>query len=196
MDTKEEATISPLHHTTNVEVVTHRNNIPNDSFNLAYIIYFTLGTGFLLPWNTFITAVDYFHCLYPDRNVVRIFTVVFQSVSLLCLLLIVSCFRKFHAYIRINLGLGLFVVALLVVPLMDLLYIKGRSGLHYGLYVTVGVVGFSGMSNALVQGGLFGSAAELPKRYMQAVVSGASASGFALIFHISISILLYLCICP
>ncbi|KNA05382.1 hypothetical protein SOVF_190860 [Spinacia oleracea] len=168
MEAKEDASISLLHQTT---------NIPNDSFNLAYIIYFILGTGFLLPWNAFITAVDYFNYLYPDRSVNRIFAVVFQSVSLICLLLIVFVFRKFHAYVRINIGLGLYLVALLVVPLMDWFYIKGRSGVYEGFYVTVVVVGLSGVANALVQGGVIGSAAELPERYMQAVVSGTSASG-------------------
>lgn len=75
-------------------------------------------------------------------------------------------------------GLGLFVVSLLVVPLMDVFYIKGRSGLYNGFYVTVGALGLSGLADALVQGGLIGSAGELPERYMQAVVAGTAASGF------------------
>ncbi|XP_021742371.1 equilibrative nucleotide transporter 1-like [Chenopodium quinoa] len=176
MEAKEEATVSLLHHTTPTnngdDVITN-----HDSFNLAYIIYLILGTGMLLPWNAFITAVDYFNYLYPDRSIDRIFAVVYQSVSLLCLLLIVFCFRKFHAYVRINIGLGLFLIALLVVPLMDWFYIRGQSGLYDGFYVTIGVVGLSGVANALVQGSIIGSAAELPERYMQAVVSGTSASG-------------------
>uniref|UniRef100_A0A803LJ74 Uncharacterized protein n=1 Tax=Chenopodium quinoa TaxID=63459 RepID=A0A803LJ74_CHEQI len=131
MEAKEEANVSLLHHTTPTnngnDVITN-----HDSFNLAYIIYFILGTGMLLPWNAFITAVDYFNYLYPDRSIDRIFA--------------------------------------------------GQSGRYDGFYVTVGVVGLSGVANALVQGSIIGSAAELPDRYMQAVVAGTSASGVLVSF--------------
>ncbi|KAJ7953634.1 Equilibrative nucleotide transporter like [Quillaja saponaria] len=153
------------------------NKIPEDSFHFAYIIYFTLGLGFLLPWNAFITAVDYFSYLYPDSNVDRVFSVVYMLVGLFCLIIIILYCQKSNAYVRINLGLALFVVALLVVPVIDAVYIKGRIGLYDGFYVTVGAVGLSGLADALVQGGIIGSAGELPERYMQAVVAGTAASG-------------------
>lgn len=68
-------------------------------------------------------------------------------------------------------------MALLVVPVMDVTYIKGRVGLYDGFYVTVGAIGLSGLADALVQGGIIGSAGEMPERYMQAVVAGTAASG-------------------
>lgn len=151
--------------------------VPEDSFYFAYIIYFTLGAGFLLPWNAFITAVDYFDFLYPDQSVDRIFAVVYMLVALFCLIVIIFSTRKSDAVVRINTGLGLFVVALLVVPIVDVVYIKGRSGLYDGFYVTVAALGLSGLADALVQGGVIGSAGELPERYMQAVVAGTAASG-------------------
>ncbi|KAG6429588.1 hypothetical protein SASPL_107640 [Salvia splendens] len=55
--------------------------IPRDTFHLAYIIYFTLGAGYLLPWNAFITAVDYFSFLYPDASVDRVFAVVYVETE-------------------------------------------------------------------------------------------------------------------
>lgn len=155
---------------------------PKDTFHFAYIIYFTLGAGFLLPWNGFITAVDYFDYLYPDRSVDRVFAVAYMLVGLFSLLFIIFAARKSDAYVRINMGLGLFVVALLVVPIMDVVYIKGRSGLYDGFYVTVAALGLSGLADALVQGGLIGSAGELPERYMQAVVAGTAASGVLVSF--------------
>lgn len=60
---------------------------------------------------------------------------------------------------------------------MDVFYIKGRVGLYDGFYVTVAAIGLSGVGDALVQGGIIGSAGELPERYMQAVVAGTAASG-------------------
>ena len=36
---------------------------PVDRLRVGYLIFFTLGAGFLLPWNAYITAVDYFSYL-------------------------------------------------------------------------------------------------------------------------------------
>lgn len=157
---------------------TAAHKIPKDSFHFAYIIYFALGVGFLLPWNAFITAVDYFSYLYPDVSVDRCFAIVYMLVALICLLIIILFYaHKSRAYVRINIGLALFVVALLVVPVMDVVYIRGRVGLQSGFYVTCIAVGLSGMADALMQGGLIGAAGELPERYMQAVVAGTAGSG-------------------
>lgn len=155
--------------------------IPKDSYHFAYIIYFTLGAGFLLPWNAFITAVDYFSYLYPDVSVDRIFAVVYMVVALFCLLLIIAYTHKSDAFVRINIGMAIFIVGLLVVPIMDVVYIKGQTGLYSGFYVTVAAVGLSGLGDALVQGGVIGSAGEMPERYMQAVVAGTAASGMQIL---------------
>lgn len=154
-----------------------QEKVPKDSFNLAYIIYFTLGTGYLLPWNAFITAVDYFSYLYPEASVDRVFAVVYMVVGLLFLITIIGWAHKSSAFFRINLGLALFVLSLLTPPIMDLVYIKGRTGLSSGYYVTVAAVALAGIADALVQSGVIGSAGELPKRYMQATVAGTAASG-------------------
>lgn len=154
-----------------------KKKAPEDKFHLAYIIYFTLGFGYLLPWNAFITAVDYFSYLYPNSSVDRIFAVVYMLVGLFGLSIIILYRHKSHAYVRINLGLVLFVVSLLIVPLIDVFYVKGRVGFYYGFYFTAGAVGLSGVADALVQGSIVGSAGELPERYMQAVIAGTAASG-------------------
>ncbi|XAR65058.1 hypothetical protein NMG60_11009020 [Bertholletia excelsa] len=160
----------------------NQNKIPKDSFHLAYAMYFTLGAGYLLPWNAFITAVDYFSYLYPDASVDRIFAVVYMLVGLTCLLFIVAYAHKSDSYVRINVGLALFVVSLLIVPVMDVAYIKGRPGLYDGFYVTAAAVALSGIADALVQGSIIGAAGELPDRYMQAVVAGTAASGVLVSF--------------
>ncbi|XP_010471028.1 PREDICTED: equilibrative nucleotide transporter 1-like [Camelina sativa] len=151
---------------------------PSDSFHFAYIIYFTLGVGFLLPWNSFITAVDYFSYLYPSTAVDRIFAVVYFLVGLVCLSVIVVFYaHKSLATFRINLGLLLFVIALLVVPVLDLVYVKGQVGLYAGFDITSAALALSGLGDALMQGGLIGVAGEMPERYMQAVVAGTAGSG-------------------
>lgn len=153
------------------------SKVPKDSFHLAYIIYFTLGAGYLLPWNAFVTAVDYFSYLYPDASVDRVFAIAYMVVGLSCLLLIIAFEHKSSSFLRINSGLVLFVVALVAVPLMDVWYVKGRVGTYGGFYVTVCLVALCGIADALVQASIIGSAGELPERYMQAVVAGTAASG-------------------
>ncbi|MCD7467172.1 Epsin-1, required for endocytosis and actin patch assembly [Datura stramonium] len=151
--------------------------IPKDTFHIAYIIYFTLGAGYLLPWNAFITAVDYFTYLYPDVMVDRIFAIAYMIVGLICLFFIVAFANKTSAFVRINIGLFLFVVALVTVPLIDVFYVDGRVGVYGAFVVTVGLVGLCGIADALVQGGVIGAAGELPERYMQATFAGTGASG-------------------
>uniref|UniRef100_A0A0D9X5D5 Equilibrative nucleotide transporter 1 n=1 Tax=Leersia perrieri TaxID=77586 RepID=A0A0D9X5D5_9ORYZ len=150
---------------------------PADRLGIAYIIFFTLGAGFLLPWNAYITAVDYFSYLYPGAPVDRVFSVSYMLACFLPLVLIVLCFPKSSAPARINTGLSLFTVALLVVPVMDAAYVKGVPGLYGAFDVTVAATVLCGVADALVQGGVIGFAGELPERYMQAVVAGTAVSG-------------------
>ncbi|RZS16696.1 hypothetical protein BHM03_00048734, partial [Ensete ventricosum] len=150
---------------------------PKDVFHVAYAVYFTLGAGFLLPWNAFITAVDYFSYLYRGTPVDRVFSVAYMVTGLLLLLVIVFWARRSSAPLRVNAGLGLFVAALLVVPVMDAAYVRGTQGRYAAFDVTVGAVVLSGLADALVQSGVIGSAGELPERYTQAVIAGTAASG-------------------
>lgn len=156
----------------------HLRPPPKDAFHVAYIVYFLLGAGFLLPWNTFITAVDYFSYLYPETPVDRIFSVAYMIPCLLVLLVIVGLgAHKWRAPLRINAGLVLFTACLLVVPIMDAVYVKGRRELYGAYGVTVAAVVIAGVADALVQGGVIGAAGELPPRYMQATCAGTAASG-------------------
>ncbi|CAD6247010.1 unnamed protein product [Miscanthus lutarioriparius] len=150
---------------------------PDDRLSFAYLIFFTLGAGFLLPWNAFITAVDYFAFLYPGAPVDRVFSISYMVSGFLPLLVIVLFFPKSSAPIRINTGLTLFTFALLLVPAMDAVYVKGTPGLYGAFDVTVAATALCGVADALVQGGVIGFAGELPERYMQAVVAGTAASG-------------------
>jgi len=55
-----------------------------------------------------------------------------------------------HVFICINVGLGLFIIALLILPLLDMFYLWGRIELHDGFYNTVGAMGLCGLANVLV----------------------------------------------
>eukprot|EP01018_Ginkgo_biloba_P010707 Gb_12126 [translate_table: standard] len=158
------------------EPLVHKNP-PEDKFHVAYMIYFLLGTGYLLPWNAFITAVDYFAYLYPNAHVGLVFPVAYDIPSVLTLTILIKWSDQSSARLRINLGLCMFLVLLATVPIMDAMWIDGHKGLNGTYYTTVAAVGFCGIADGLVEGTLIGSAGELPERYMQAVIGGTAASG-------------------
>lgn len=161
---------------------------PPDTFNLAYLIYFILGVGSLIPWNAYITSVDYFTYLYPTIHIDRVFSIAYMVCFLLSLIIIIFFASHSSASLRINIGLGMFVLCLLITPVVDWVFVKGRQGIYFGYDITIGAVVIAGVADALVQGGVVGSAGELPEIYMQAVCSGTASSGEPLLFIVILEI--------
>ncbi|CAN6455098.1 unnamed protein product [Victoria cruziana] len=150
-----------------------------DQYNLAYIIHFILGVGSLLPWNTVITAVDYFSYLYPHKHVDKVFSVVYMGSSLPILVGLVLWTKRPTVRQRMNLGLGLFLSSLLAVPLLDYVHAGGNQTTNRQYLMTVLAVTVCGLADGLAGGSLVGSVGELPERYMQAVFAGTACSGVA-----------------
>ena len=82
------------------------------------------------------------------QRVDRISAVVYMLVSLFFLLLVIAYANKSDAFVRINVGLAIFILSLLAVPIMDVAYIKGQTGLYSGFHVTVAAIGLSGLGDA------------------------------------------------
>eukprot|EP01018_Ginkgo_biloba_P017498 Gb_41767 [translate_table: standard] len=158
------------------EALTLKGVPPKDRCHLAYIIHILLGAAFMLPWNVFVTAVDYFSYFYPGEQVDRVFAVVYIIPSLVFIIILTKWAGRCRARVRINLGIILSLLTVVVVPVTDVAYIKGRRGLYGGYYITVAAVAFGGIADAFMQGSLIGSAGELPQQYMQAVVAGTAIS--------------------
>jgi equilibrative nucleoside transporter 1/2/3 len=152
---------------------------PRDDYNAAYSVFFALGVGLILPWNAFISAVDYFQVLYPDAHTDRVFALAYMFPCLFTLVYLTFYCRKFSASSRINGGLTLFLAAIVLIPIVDRLLITGSQGSQATQYVTVGAGITMGIANAIMEGSLVGVAGELPERYMQAFVAGTAGSGMA-----------------
>lgn len=150
---------------------------PRDTFNVAYLIYFLLGAGYLVPWNAFITAIDYFELLYPSGQIDRVFSIVYMIPAVVCIFLLTFFGRRVSAALRVNAGLVLFIAMLVVVPIMGALFITDARGTTSTYAVTVFAAAMNGVADALVQGSIVGSAGELPPCYMQALMAGTAASG-------------------
>ncbi|CAI5514671.1 unnamed protein product [Closterium sp. Naga37s-1] len=172
------------------------NVAPPDRFYLAYFIFLLLGVGFLLPWNAFITAVDYFYLLYPTAHVATLFCVAYMFANLGTLILVLLYGQHVPSRTRIVHGFIAFTLLVLLVPALDALSapgatspnalqdtdspdVAGRSAASspLALAMTVAAVAASGAIDAVVQGSLFGMAGELHERYTQALAAGTSVSG-------------------
>ncbi|XP_071703851.1 equilibrative nucleotide transporter 8-like [Rutidosis leptorrhynchoides] len=151
---------------------------PKDSYHLAYMIHFLLGAGYLVPWNAFITAVDYFQYSYPNKHINKVFSVGYMSASVTVLFTLMCCssrIKQSSVRVRMNVGQSLFILALMVPPLTDWVDPGVRTDIDFSVLVTMVVV--SGLANGLVGGSLVGSTGELPGRYMQAVFAGNATAG-------------------
>ncbi|KAL7191435.1 hypothetical protein ACSBR2_023503 [Camellia fascicularis] len=161
----------------------YQNQQPRDTYNIAYSIFFLLGAGNLIPWNSFVTAVDYFEYLYPDKHIDKVFSVAYMGSSLIVLALMMcfSSWSKLPGFkLRMNIGQALFVITLMTAPVTDWIAqanhkTQVKHDIGYMVIVTVVVV--CGLADGLAAGSLIGAAGELPGRYMQACIAANASSG-------------------
>ncbi|GKB77262.1 equilibrative nucleotide transporter 8-like protein [Tanacetum coccineum] len=153
-----------------------------DPYNITYTIHFLLGAGYLVPWNSFITAVDYFQDIYPTKHVTKVFSVAYMLAATLVLFIMthLSSKTKLPSFQkRMNFGYGLFVLALMVAPVTDWIghWDEAKRGSNSAFVVLVLMVVVTGFAEGLTGGSLIGATGKLPDRYMQAVVAGNASAG-------------------
>ncbi|CAH1796333.1 unnamed protein product [Owenia fusiformis] len=148
---------------------------PRDKHNLVYLSLVLAGAGFLLPYNSFITAVDYYHGHFPDS------TIIFDiSITYICMAFISVCINNllvetFSLQIRITFGYILsFVTLLFVATCLIGLELFPKEITHTVTLVSVGVVA---LGCTVQQSSFYGYTGMLPRRYTQAVMTGESAAG-------------------
>ncbi|XP_076938906.1 equilibrative nucleotide transporter 8-like [Bidens hawaiensis] len=166
------------------EIENRDDKEPKDTYHMTYIIHFLLGAGYLIPWNAFITAIDYFQFLYPNKHINKVFSVGYMSAALTVLFTLMCWSSSSRVKLpsvrtRMNLGQFLFVLALMVPPVTDWI-VHGKQSTtpsNIAFVVLVSMVMISGLSDGLVGGSLVGATGALPGRYMQAVFAGNATAG-------------------
>ena len=159
---------------------TNANGWPKD--RRAQAVFLLLGIGSLLPWNAFVTAVDYYQHFYPQYHPDRTIPVLYMIINVVVTGLLVKYGNAIELNTKILFGFSGYAVAMLGVPVIDRVLfpqdsINGDSQDFMAMMVTLAFVALIGVANGFVQGSLFGLCGPLPSEYTSIAVVGTAISG-------------------
>ncbi|NXT17405.1 S29A3 protein, partial [Syrrhaptes paradoxus] len=164
---------------------------PNDRFHGAYVIFFLLGIGSLLPWNFFITAKHYW--MYKLQNCsdqagpagqatsdLRDFFESYISIasavpSVLCLVGNFLLVNKVPASVRILSSLFIMLAVFLVITV--LVKVNTSSWTTHFFALTIGCVVIISSASTMFSSSIFGLSSRFPMRNLQALISGQAMGG-------------------
>uniref|UniRef100_A0A8B9CYQ6 Solute carrier family 29 member 3 n=2 Tax=Anser brachyrhynchus TaxID=132585 RepID=A0A8B9CYQ6_9AVES len=161
---------------------------PGDHSNGAYVIFFLLGIGSLLPWNFFITAKHYW--VYKLQNCseqagqapsdLRDYFESYISIastvpSVLCLVGNFLLVNKVPASVRILASLFVMLSVFLVITVLVKVDTSAWTPLFFGLTLACVVV-VSGASTVFTSS-ILGLSSRFPMRNSQALISGQAMGG-------------------
>ncbi|XP_070580533.1 equilibrative nucleoside transporter 4-like isoform X2 [Ptychodera flava] len=148
---------------------------PKDKHNLIYCAMVLSGIGFLLPYNSFISAVDYFHVKYPGSTIVFDMSLTYILVAFGSVLLNNILVETFSLHTRITFG---YIVAFVALTFVAIFEIWLEVFTHDFSYVVVLIaVALVALGCTAQQSSFYGYASMLPKRYTQGIMTGESAAG-------------------
>ena len=73
-------------------------------YNYVYTVMVLSGVGFLLPYNSFVTAADFFHEKFPDTTIIFDITLIYILTSLIAVLLNNLIIETFSLKVRVMFG--------------------------------------------------------------------------------------------
>ena len=112
--------------------------VPKDRFFLAYFAMFLVGMGVLFPWNSFVSALDYFMFFYrPYRPEVAI-PITYLVVTLVSMGFTTTAVNVLPLHGRIGFGYVMFIIALVFLPLFDLVIHNCLVSMLTGFLLTLG----------------------------------------------------------
>ncbi|XP_060140885.1 equilibrative nucleoside transporter 4 isoform X1 [Globicephala melas] len=149
--------------------------VPDDRYRAVYFATLLAGVGFLLPYNSFITDVDYLHHKYPGTSIVFDMSLTYILVALVAVLLNNALVERLSLHTRITAGYLLALGPLLFISICDVwLQLFSRDQAYAINLAAVGTVAFG---CTVQQSSFYGYTGMLPKRYTQGVMTGESTAG-------------------
>uniref|UniRef100_A0A8C7JYT5 Equilibrative nucleoside transporter 4 n=1 Tax=Oncorhynchus kisutch TaxID=8019 RepID=A0A8C7JYT5_ONCKI len=149
--------------------------VPDDRYHGIYFAMLLAGVGFLLPYNSFITDVDYLHHKFQGSSIVFDMSLVYIVVALVAVILNNILVERISLHTRITVGYLFALSPLVFVSVFDvwLESFTTRQAYIVNLF-SVGVVAFG---CTVQQSSFYGYMGMLPKRYTQGVMTGESTAG-------------------
>ncbi|XP_028456199.1 equilibrative nucleoside transporter 4 isoform X1 [Perca flavescens] len=149
--------------------------IPDDRYHGIYFAMLLAGVGFLLPYNSFITDVDYLHHKFEGTSIVFDMSLTYILVALMAVILNNVLVERLSMHTRITVGYIFALGPLVFVSVFDVWLAKFTTRQAYIInLVSVGVVAFG---CTVQQSSFYGYMGMLPKRYTQGVMTGESTAG-------------------
>ncbi|CAH0546407.1 unnamed protein product [Brassicogethes aeneus] len=148
---------------------------PVDAYNAVYLAFVMGGAGFLLPYNSFIMAMDYFKVRYPGTPVVFDLSLVYICVAFLTVLANNLLLETISLNSRINFGYIMSFITLIFVVICEVWWEAFGTATSYS--VNLFAVAVVSIGCTVQQSSFYGYTSMLPPKYTQAVMVGESASG-------------------
>ena len=104
---------------------------PRDTCSLIYISLILCGMGFLLPYNSFITAVDYYQVKYPGSTIIFDMSMTYICVAFTGVLINNIFVELFSLHARITFGYVVSIGTLLAITLTDVWFELFSKSLSY-----------------------------------------------------------------
>uniref|UniRef100_UPI00398E8EB7 equilibrative nucleoside transporter 4-like n=1 Tax=Pristiophorus japonicus TaxID=55135 RepID=UPI00398E8EB7 len=148
---------------------------PKDSYHGIYFAMLLAGVGFLLPYNSFITDVDYLHQKYPGTSIVFDISLTYIIVALIAVILNNALMELLSLHTRITVGYLLALGPLMLVSICDVWLELFTVQQAYG--INLAAVGIMAFGCTVQQSSFYGYTGMFPKRYTQGVMTGESTAG-------------------
>ncbi|KAM3917056.1 equilibrative nucleoside transporter 4 isoform 2-T2 [Leptodactylus fuscus] len=151
------------------------NPEPQDQYHGIYFAMLLAGVGFLLPYNSFITDVDYLHQKFPGTSIVFDMSLTYILVALAAVVLNNATVELLTTHMRITAGYIFALGPLIFIGICDIWLELFTFKQSYAINLfAVGVVAFG---CTVQQSSFYGYTGMLPKRYTQGVMTGESTAG-------------------
>jgi len=148
---------------------------PDDKCNFVYLVMLLSGVGFLLPYNSFITAVDFFQGMFPGSTIIFDISLVYILTALIAVLLNNIIIETFSLNVRIMFGylLSLIILSVFLIGIVWL-QVCNPEQTYALILLLIAVLSFGA---TVQQSSFYGLTGLLPPKYTQAVMTGESVAG-------------------
>jgi solute carrier family 29 (equilibrative nucleoside transporter) protein 4 len=144
---------------------------PSDPYNLIYFSLLLAGIAFLLPYNSFVIAVDYFQSRYPSTTIIFDISTIYILMAFITVIMNNVLVEAIPLFWRINFGYGLSFLVLVFVTIVE---ISAQLG---GYKLNLMAVAIVAIGSTVQQSSFYGYTSMLPKRYTHSVMIGESMAG-------------------